>query len=98
MSTTNGYVSDIVLGERYRDAQTGIEGTATAVHFYQYGCERVSLEAVVAGKIEEYGFDAPRLIHVESGKRATSTKTGGPEKSVDPGRSTPARSTGGGVR
>lgn len=43
---TNSFKSDIKLGERYKDTQTGIEGTATAVSFYQYGCERVNLEAV----------------------------------------------------
>ncbi len=76
------YKTDIILGGRYRDEQTGIEGTATAVSFYQFGCERVSLEAVVAGKIEEYGFDAPRLTHVKTGVRAESPRNGGPEKGV----------------
>lgn len=76
------YKTDIILGERYRDDQTGIEGTATAVSFYQYGCERVNLEAVVAGKIEEYGFDAPRLTHIATQKRAESPRNGGPEKGV----------------
>ena len=76
----NTYKSDIVLGEKYRDEQTGIEGTATAVSFYQYGCERVNLEAVAQGKIEEYGFDAPRLTRVSTGAKAESPKTGGPDK------------------
>jgi hypothetical protein len=76
------YTSDITLGQRYRDPQTGIEGVATGVHFYQYGCERVSLETVVAGKIEEYSFDAPRLLNIETQERARSTRTGGPEPSV----------------
>lgn len=77
---TNSFKSDIRLGEKYRDEQTGISGTATAVSFYQYGCERVNLEAVVNGKIEEYGFDAPRLTHVETNKRAESPRRGGPDK------------------
>jgi hypothetical protein len=72
------YGSDIELGKRYRDPQTGIEGVATAISFYQYACERVSLELVVAGKIEEYGFDAPRLVSVETGEKAQTTRTGGP--------------------
>lgn len=76
------YQTDIRLGERYRDEQTGIEGVATGLTFFQYGCERVNVEAVVAGKIEEYGFDAPRLTHVETQRRAESTRTGGPEKGV----------------
>lgn len=74
------YKSDIQLGEKYRDSQTGIEGTATAVTFHQYGCERVMLEAVVQGKIEEYGFDAPRLVHIATQRQAQTTRTGGPEK------------------
>lgn len=74
------YETDIRLGDRYVDKQTGIEGTATAVSFFQYGCERVSIETVVEGQIKEYGFDAPRLTHVETGQTATSTRTGGPEK------------------
>ena len=82
------YRSDIVLGDRYVDKQTEIEGTATAIHFYQHGCERVTLETVVAGKIEEYGFDAPRLTHVASGVTATTTKTGGPERHSDTRRHT----------
>lgn len=84
------YATDIVLGTRYVDEQTGIEGTATAVCFYQYACERVTLEVVVAGKIEEYGFDAPRLRAVESGERARSERPGGPRDAVasrpDPSR------------
>lgn len=76
----NTFKSDIILGDKYRDSQTGIEGTATAVSFYQFGCERVNLEAVVQGKIEEYGFDAPRLTHIPSGVRAESPKRGGPDK------------------
>lgn len=72
------YRTDVKLGERYRDPQTGIEGTATAVTFYQYACERVSIETVVAGKIEEYGFDAPRLKHVDSNARPVQQRTGGP--------------------
>jgi hypothetical protein len=85
------YASDIRLGERYRDTQTGIEGTATALSFYQFGCERVSLEAVVAGKIEEYAFDAPRLVHVETQEQARAVKTGGPERGVSHVRPGPVK-------
>lgn len=83
----NTFKTDIILGERYRDEQTGIEGTATSVHFYQFACERIAIEAVIKGKIEEYYFDAPRLIHLDSGKRATTTLTGGPQRGVPSGRS-----------
>ena len=76
------YRTDVRLGQRYRDAQTGITGTATAVTFHQHGCERVSLESVVAGKIEEYGFDAPRLVHIETEAPVTAARVGGPAKGV----------------
>lgn len=56
--------SDVVLGDRYRDPLTGFEGVATAVTFYLYGCERVSLEYVKDGKVEFEAFDTPRLVHV----------------------------------
>lgn len=74
----NSFESEVVLGKRYRDAQTGIEGVATAIAFFQYGCERVTLEAVIEGKIEEYSFDTPRCVEVETGVRPTTEKTGGP--------------------
>jgi hypothetical protein len=77
------YTTDIVLGQRYRDEQTGIEGVATAITFHQYACERVLIEYVHPQKgLEELGFDAPRLTHIESGQRATTEKTGGPEHSL----------------
>jgi hypothetical protein len=72
------YESDVVLGQKYLEPRTGIEGTAVAVAFYEYACERVTLEVVIRGKIEEYTFDAPRLVSVQTGEQATSEKTGGP--------------------
>lgn len=72
------YESEIELGRRYKDTQTGIEGVATGITFYQYSCERVCLETVIAGKIEEYYFDTARVIDVETQVRATTDKTGGP--------------------
>jgi hypothetical protein len=76
------YATDVELGKRYRDPQTGIEGVATAVTFYQYACERVTIETVIAGKIEEYVFDAPRLVAVDTGERARATRTGGAREPV----------------
>lgn len=77
------YPSDIELGKRYRDEQTGIEGTATAITFHQYACERVLIEFIHPQKgLEELAFDAPRLTSVETGERATTEKTGGPDHSL----------------
>jgi hypothetical protein len=77
------YRSDIKLGEKYRDDQTGIEGVATATSFFQHACERICLEYVVEGKIQETYFDAPRLTHVVTGKIAVSERTGGPAREHD---------------
>ncbi|ADD80861.1 gp075 [Rhodococcus phage ReqiDocB7] len=82
------YDTDIILGERYLDKQTGIRGVATSIHFYQHGCERVTIETMVEGALKEYTFDSPRLTNVNTGETATTNKTGGPEKASDPGRST----------
>lgn len=66
------------LGEKYRDTQTGIVGVAVARTEFQYGCERVTLETLVAGKVEEYVFDAPRLERVDTGQPvAFDPKPGG---------------------
>ena len=84
------YKSDIKLGERYRDEQTGIEGVATAIFFFQHACERVNLELIVKDALVEYAFDSPRLTHIESGVQATTTRTGGParEHNVRPATAT----------
>lgn len=80
MGKKQRYETDIVMGETYRDVQTGLEGVATAIYFYQYGCERVTIETyddrrkTIAGTT----FDSPRLVHVKTGKQATTTRTGGP--------------------
>lgn len=77
MSSTT-YQSDVILGDKYRDPLTGFEGSATATTFYLHACERVTLEIVKDGEIKYESFDAPRLMHVESGTSPTTAKTGGP--------------------
>jgi hypothetical protein len=76
------YKSDIVLGERYRDEQTGIEGIATAIYFFQHACERAQIEYVNEkdGELKELVFDSPRLIHMKSGKQAKTDRPGGPAR------------------
>jgi hypothetical protein len=87
VTTKNGFESDIILGDRYRDTVSGYEGVATAAVFFLHGCERVTLEQWIehAGEMRELTFDAPRLKHLMSGEMATSTRTGG-------SRPTPPRS------
>lgn len=73
------YRSDVKLGERYRDPQSGIEGVATAIYFFQYACERVQLELLNRdGELKEYSFDAPRLVHIETKEPVRTDRTGGP--------------------
>ncbi len=83
------YETDIQLGERYRDEQTGMEGIATAIFFFQHACERVQLERINSHnqQLEETVFDAPRLTHVGTGLRAVVARPGGParEHHVRPG-------------
>lgn len=70
--------TDIILGERYRDTVTGLEGVATAVTFYLHACERVSLEFTKDGEVKFESFDAPRVEQVATGAIPTVTRTGGP--------------------
>jgi hypothetical protein len=44
------YATDVELGKRYRDPQTGIEGVATAVTFYQYAYDAPRRVAVATGE------------------------------------------------
>lgn len=75
------YASEVILGEKYLDEQSGIEGVATSVHFYQYACERVTIELMTRdGVLQEATFDSPRLTHCASGKKVSIKKTGGPAR------------------
>lgn len=76
------YRSDIVLGDQYRDRDTGLIGVVQSVHFYRNACERVIINYLHDGDIKEASFDAVDLIHVDTEKPATSTKTGGPARSM----------------
>lgn len=85
------FTSDVVLGERYRDEQTGITGIAVSVHFYQHACERVVIEYVHDGKLEELCVDAPRLASVETSERLRSARPGGPARTGEARKRTPQR-------
>lgn len=75
------YKSDLKLGEKYKDQTTGLIGHCTAIHFYEHACERATLRYVDhQGNVQEVGFDAPELIHIESGQVATASKPGGPAR------------------
>ncbi|SLC05104.1 Uncharacterised protein [Mycobacteroides abscessus subsp. massiliense] len=75
------FSTEIELGQKYRDIATGFEGTASAVYFFQHGCERVNLKGLNGqGELVEYVFDAPELEHQASGLKVEllEKKTGGP--------------------
>lgn len=75
------YESDLVLGETYRDETTGLEGVLVAVHFYEHACERATLRYVDTMKrVQEVSFDAPELMAVATGEKATAEKPGGPAR------------------
>jgi hypothetical protein len=80
------YESDIVLGEKYREKRTGLEGTATSIHFYENACERVVLMYLHDGDIKEASFDAVEVISAATGKVATSSRPGGPARTMPPRR------------
>lgn len=76
------YDSDLVMGERYKDNTTGIEGTLVSLHFYEHACERGTLRYVDNDmNVQEVSFDAPELVHIETNVAATATRPGGPARS-----------------
>ena len=85
------YESDIQLGESYVDDQTGIQGIATAIYFFQHACERVQIEYVNEkdGELKELVFDAPRLRHAKSTTPARQFKPGGPVRAGEGSRPGP---------
>ena len=74
------YKSDIVLGDKYREKSTGIEGKAVAVAFFEHACERVTLRYAHDGDVKEASFDAPEVEHIKTQTTPQVTKTGGPER------------------
>lgn len=86
------YGSDIRLGEKYREPRTGIEGTATSLHFYEHACERVTLEYLDNDRnIAEVTFDAPRVrLVAKPDVPVTTARTGGPARAGE-ARKVPGR-------
>lgn len=82
------YTSDVVLGRRYRDEQTGFTGTAIYVTFHQHSCERVALETFHDGELKAYEFDTARVIELDekgkpvTGKALPQSRPGGAAKKV----------------
>jgi hypothetical protein len=92
VTSSSEFKTDIVLGDRYMDTQTGVEGVATSIHFYQHACERVALEYVHPQQgLTEAVFDAPRLQSLKTGKQATGVRPGGPARAGEGQRGVPGR-------
>lgn len=69
------HVSDIELGKKYRDIQTGIEGHAAVMEFHEYMANRATLKLVTYNseglpKLTYMSIDDFLLQEVESGKTA----------------------------
>lgn len=60
------YSSDIVLGNKYRDTQTGLEGIAVTIEFHQHMCQRVVLEVFKNDDLKGWVLDAVRLEPVDA--------------------------------
>lgn len=91
------YKSDLLLGARYRDKGTGIEGNLTSIHFYEHACERGNLRYVDRdGNVQEASFDAPELLRVDVEPPAPvrQQRTGGPSRAVG-ARVSPSRGAAG---
>ena len=72
------YNSDIVLGEEYEHAKLELKGIASAIYFFQHACERVTLQYINDGELQEATFDSLELRHVETQAPVVSEKKGGP--------------------
>lgn len=72
------YTSDITLGSRYRDKNTGLEGQAVMIEFHLHQCERVVIEFVKDGDLKQYVIDAVRLELVkEAAEEYVKPSSGG---------------------
>jgi hypothetical protein len=78
--------TDVVLGRKYTDKITGLEGVADAITFYRNACARVSLVYVREGKVEMHVADEVDLVDVEFEQPAQSKLPGGPARHVPPPR------------
>lgn len=85
----------IKLGQKVRDAVTGVTGIAVSIHTYLQGCRRITIQPPMAadGKVpDSYTVDEPQIDVVDDGLMARVDPTppperrGGPARFVDEGR------------
>ncbi len=72
--------TSIVLGKKYRDPITGVEGVATAVTLWMHGCARLCIEFGHANKdglveSKEFWMDTDRAELVEKAPQVASVPT-----------------------
>ncbi len=63
----------VELGQVYEDDITGLQGVATGLCIYLFGCRQVQLTPMAAGSLAGHGkpswIDEQRLLHTEVGNR-----------------------------
>ena len=78
---------EVVLGRKYKDIIHGIEGTAMARYEFLMGCDRILVEYVEGGKIENQTFDVMQLVEAtDDDVVAERRATGGPARQAPPSR------------
>jgi hypothetical protein len=62
-------ITEIELGDTYRDTITGFEGKVVGRADYLTGCAQALLTALVNGEVNSVWFDYPRLEFVSDAER-----------------------------
>lgn len=75
--TYHNYASQILLGKRYRDQDTGFEGVASCIAFYRNREEQVQLRALISSVPVEHWFDALLLTRIDDDSKAVGFGNGG---------------------
>jgi hypothetical protein len=68
-------ITDIELGDTYKDTITGFKGKVVGRGDYLTGCAQALLTALVNGEVNSYWFDYPRLEKVEADRPALAEET-----------------------
>lgn len=69
------FVTEVELGQRYRDKHTNYEGVAISVHFYEHSEPKTTLRALVDNKVNDQAFDVSTLLPINGDKRAGFSPT-----------------------
>lgn len=83
------YRSDIVLGRTYKDTQTGVQGIAAMMEFWEHQSNRVSLKKVV----DPGGSKEKIIYHSIDDFHAEDMETKKVARETEPGRRSPSPQT-----